>query len=271
MGAAGSGGIIPPMPARERVFRTEAVVLRRHDFGEADRLLSVYTPERGKLRLVAKGVRRPRSRKAGHLEPLTRTSLMIAVGRDLDIVTQAEAIETFPGLRQNLLLLGQASYAVELVDRFTLDEGDSRVLYRLLVETLTRLEEGRAPFSVLRFFELHLLEIVGYRPELFRCLGCGGEVLPKDQFFAAALGGVLCPSCGPQHPGARPLSLSALKVLRHLQRSGFETAAAPNVRPAVRQEVEGLLEEYITAILERRLHTPAFLLAVRRLEPDPAG
>jgi DNA repair protein RecO (recombination protein O) len=259
------------MSGRERVFRTEAVVLRRLDLGEADRLVTVYTPDRGKLRLLAKGVRRTKSRKAGHLEPLTRTSLLVARGRELDLVTQAEAIEPFPSLRNDLLRLGYATYALELVDRFTLEESDSRTLYQLLVATLGRLEEGREPFAVLRFFEVHLLETAGYRPELFRCLGCGAEAQPQDQFFAAVLGGVLCPDCGPKHPGTRPMSLSALKVLRHLQRSAFEAAAAPAIRPAIRLEVERLLEEYIAAILERRLHTPAFLQAVRRLEPGPAG
>ncbi len=259
------------MPGRERVFRTEAVVLRRFDLGEADRLVSVYTPDRGKLRLLAKGVRRTKSRKAGHLEPLTRTSLLVARGRDLDLVTQAEAIQSFPGLRSDLLRLGHATYALELVDRFTLEEGESRVLYQLLVATLGRLEEGREAFSVLRFFELHLLETVGYRPELFRCLDCGRETRPEDQFFANNLGGVLCPACGPKHAGTHSLSLSALKVLRHLQRSAFEAAAAPAIRPAIRLEVERLLEEYIAAILERRLHTPAFLRAVHRLEADPTG
>ncbi|HET7010637.1 MAG TPA: DNA repair protein RecO [Anaerolineales bacterium] len=259
------------MQGRERVFRTEAVILRRHDLGEADRLLSVFTPDRGKLRVVAKGVRRTRSRKAGHLEPLTRTSLLIARGRDLDIVTQAEAIETFPGLRSNLLQVGHASYAVELVDRFTWEEGEGHSLYHLLVDTLSRLEGGRDPFAVLRFFELHLLETVGYRPELYRCLGCSAEIQAQDQFFGPVLGGVLCPACGPRQPGTRALSLSALKVLRHLQRSAFEAAAAPAIRTGVRAEVERLLEEYIAAILERRLHTPAFLRTVRRLEPDPTG
>lgn len=258
------------MSARERVYRTEAVVLRRQDLGEADRLVSVYTPEHGKLRLIAKGVRRPRSRKAGHLEPFMRTSLMIARGRELDIITQAETLQEFRVLRRDLGRLAHASYAVELVDRFTRDEGESRSLYRLLVETLERLDAGRLPFSVIGFFALHLLETAGYRPELFRCLGCGREILPEDQHFASALGGVLCPSCGPRQAGARPLSLSALKVLRHLQRSGFEAAAAPRIRLVVQREVEALLEDYLSVILERHLNAPAFVRVVRNLSPDPA-
>ena len=140
-----------------------------------------------------------------------------------------------------------------------------------MVETLERLDAGRPPFAALGFFMLHMLETAGYRPELFRCLGCGSEILPQDQHFAPLLGGVLCPSCGPRQAGARPLSLGALKVLRHLQRSGFEAAAAPRISQAVRLEVEGLLEDYASVILERHLNTPAFVRIVRSLTPDPAG
>ena len=235
--------------------------------GEADRLVVAYSPDRGKLRLVAKGARRPKSRKAGHLEPFMRAILLIARGRELDIITQAEAVETFPALRNDLLRVGQASYVVELLDRFTLDEGGSRPAYGLLLEALGRLSEGRPAPSVLRYYELRLLELMGYRPEFFRCVQCLSEVRPEAQYFSPALGGVLCARCGRGHQGgSRPLSLEALKVLRHFQRSDFAAAAAPEVRPEVRQEVEDHLEAYLTHLLERRLNSPRFLRQVLALE-----
>jgi len=256
----------PSMSGRERVFRTEAVILRRQDLGEADRLVVAYSPDRGKLRLVAKGARRLTSRKAGHLEPFTKATLLVARGRELDIITQAEALETFPALRTDLQRVGQASYVVELIDRFTLDEGGSRPAYTMMLEALERLAQGRSASAVLRYYELRLLELMGYRPEFFRCVQCSAEVRPEAQFFSSALGGVLCPQCGRGHPGARPLSLEALKVLRHFQRSGFEAAAAPDLRQAVRQEVEEHLEAYLTHLLERRLNSPRFLRQVQALE-----
>ncbi|MBI4630353.1 MAG: DNA repair protein RecO [Chloroflexi bacterium] len=91
------------MPSRERTFRTEAIVLRRKDFGEADRILTLFTPELGKIRAVAKGIRKPASRKAGHLELYTRSRLLVAKGRDMDIVTQAETVESYRPLREDLL------------------------------------------------------------------------------------------------------------------------------------------------------------------------
>ena len=100
------------MPTRTRTQRVEAIVLRHHDWGEADRLLWLFTRQIGKLQVVAKGVRKPRSRKAGHLEPFTRVELLLASGRELPIITQAEALEAYLTLREDLVRLGYASYVV---------------------------------------------------------------------------------------------------------------------------------------------------------------
>jgi DNA repair protein RecO (recombination protein O) len=242
--------------------------LRRQDLGETDRLLTIYSPDRGKLRVVAKGVRKPRSRKAGHLEPLTRARLMLARGRELDIITQAEALELYPSLRDDLTRLGQASYAVELLDRFTVEEGESQRLYDLLVDTLDRLTEGSEAAVVLRFFELRLLDLVGYRPELVKCVGCSEEIRPQDQFFSAALGGALCPGCGGGQRDTYPISLAALKVLRYYQRNAYAVVAAVSIRPAVHAELNTIMENYLSYLLERRLNTPAFLRRVRELAQE---
>jgi DNA repair protein RecO (recombination protein O) len=247
------------------VYRSEAVVLRRQDLGEADRLLTIFTPDHGKLRVVAKGVRRLRSRKAGHLEPLTRARLMLARGRNLDVITQAEAVELFTALRGDLERLGQAFYIVELLDRFTVEEGETQRLYDLLLNTLGRLAGGDDGRVAVRFFELRLLELVGYRPELFRCLGCGEELQPQDQFFSVAMGGILCPSCGTGRTHAHPISLAALKVLRYYQRNAYAVAAAAKIRSKVHAELDELLESYLTYLLEKRLHTPDFLRRVNEL------
>ena len=99
-------------------------MLRHSDWGEADRLLWLYTRQHGKLRALAKGVRKIRSRKAGHLEPFTRVALLLARGRDFYIVTQAETVDPYLSLREDLKRLGYASYVVELLDRFTYDEDE---------------------------------------------------------------------------------------------------------------------------------------------------
>ena len=124
---------------RERLYRAEAIVLRRMNLGEADRLLTLYTPEWGKIRVLAKGVRKPTSRKAGHLELFTHSRLLIAKGRSLDIVTQAETITPFLLLRKDLIRTSYAYYVAELVDRFLEEGEESPALFRLLLESLGHL------------------------------------------------------------------------------------------------------------------------------------
>lgn len=250
---------------RQRVLRVEAVVLKHSDWGEADRMLWLYTLEMGKIRALAKGVRKIRSRKAGHLEPFTRSSLMLAKGRDLLLITQAETVEAYLPLRQDMAGITYASYVVELLDRFTYEEGENRALYRLLNETLQRLAGDFDRDLVLRYYEIRLLDLVGYRPQLFHCLGCENEIQPEDQYFSSEAGGVLCPKCGLVHPGARPISMTALKYLRHFQRSSFSEAQRARLTPEINRQVEQIVQNYLTFLLERGLNTPAFLRRLRQV------
>jgi len=249
----------------ERSLRVEAVVLRHSDWGEADRLLWLYTRERGKLRAVAKGVRRLHSRKAGHLQPFTRVALLLAHGRDFWIVTQAETVMAYLPLREDLLRTGYAAYAVELLDRFTYEEGENRALFQLLTDTLQRISDGEDVFLVSRYYEIHLLDILGFRPQLFHCVGCNKEIQPQDQFFSPGLGGVLCPACGRRTPDTRPISMRALKFLRYLQRSSYSQARRAPISASVRSEMENLLQYYLTYLLERGLNTPAFIRVVKNM------
>ncbi len=269
-------GIIPRVADRNRLYRSEAVILRRQDLGEADRLLTLFTPTKGRVRAVAKGIRRPGSKKAGHLEPFTRSRLQLARGRELDIVTQAETISGYPGLRSELIRLGQAAYAAELLDRFGVEESDNQAIYQLMTDTLERLDQDPLPENALRYFQIRLLDLVGYRPELQRCVGCGEPLKPVDQFFSAMEGGVLCPNCGPANHQARPLSLPALKVLRHYQRSPYPEASRLELSPPVAQELEATIESYLSYLLERELKAASFVRRVRRLgvgrlEPHPSS
>lgn len=252
------------MPREARSQRVEAIVLKHADFGEADRLLTLYTREQGKLRALAKGARRPGSRKGGHLEPFTRTRLQLATGRDLFIVNQAEAIENYSTLTENLEALGYASYVVELLDKFSADHDANQPVYRLLRDTLSRLAAGDELQLAVRYYEVRLLDQVGFRPELQNCLNCKELIQPQGQFFSFEQGGVLCPNCAPRDQGARSISLEALKVLRHLQRSSYEDAKRAKPSPQVQVELESLMNAFVTYLVERSLNTPRFLHRVRR-------
>lgn len=252
------------MIARERSIKVSAVILRHTDYGEADRLLWLFTRERGKLRAIAKGVRKMRSRKAGHLEPFTHASLQLALGRDLWIVTQAETIEAFLPIRENLELTAYAIYVLELLDRFTYEEGEYVSLFQLLLDTLHRIQNEEDVFLAVRYYELRILDLVGFRPQLFTCVECNETIKAEDQFFSAEKGGVLCPRCGVNAPMSRPVSMESLKYLRHFQRSPFKEAKRAHLSSNVKREMENLLQYYLTFLLERSLNSPEFLKIVRK-------
>lgn len=247
-----------------RSYRVTAVVLRHADWGEADRLVTLFTREQGKVRALAKGARRIRSRKAGHLEPFTQVSLQMARGRDLPIITQAETIEAYLPIRDDLLLTGYAAYVLELLDRFTYEETtESSASFRLLVETLGRIASEPDPWVVVRYYEMRLLDALGFRPQLFHCANCQREILPEDQFFSPLSGGVICPRCGLGLPGLWPVDVNTLKFLRHFQRSSYAEARRANPSPDIRKTLETLMQGYFTYLLERELNTPGFLKKIR--------
>ncbi len=249
----------------DRLYRTDAIILRRSDFGEADRLLTVFSPERGKLRLLAKGVRKTTSRKAGHVELFMLTDMLVAQGRTWDIVSQAEIVEPYRDLRDDLEKTSSAYYLAELVDRFTEEHDPNQPLFELLALTLAHLGHGDDPFLALRYFELHLLSLTGYQPQLFFCLACNEALEPVENYFHIADGGTLCPNHGRDRPNAEPLPLAVLKVLRFLQTESWEKASRLQLNPNTRQQVENLLMRYITFILERQLKSVDFIRRLKRL------
>lgn len=243
-------------------------MLRHVDWGEADRMLGLYTREQGKLRAVAKGARKLRSRKAGHLEPFTRVALMLARGRDLWIVTQAETVDAYLPLHDDLVRTGYAAYVIELLDRFTYEEGENQAIYSLLVDTLHRISSGESNFTTVRYYEMRLLDYLGFRPQLFQCVRGREEIRPVDQFFSTREGGVLCPQHGGEVSDARPVSREALRYLRHFQRSSFTEAVRAQVPTVYQQEMETLLNTYLTYLLERGLNTPQFIREMKRGFPE---
>lgn len=247
----------------ERVYRSEALILRRSDFGEADRLLQLITPT-GKQRVVAKGVRKTTSRLAGHIELFTHATLLLAVGRNLDIVTQSQSIHSFATLRSDLARLSCAYYITELYDKIVQEEEENRPLFRFMVQTFTALDTTARLDLVLRVFELRLLHLTGYRPQLHRCAVCEDLLTEETRRFSPLLGGALCPHHEGQDRHALPMSLNAFKLLRYLQNGGeyeqpFGIVEHLSLSPVVRGEVMQLLRAYLRSLLERDLKSVTFL------------
>jgi DNA repair protein RecO (recombination protein O) len=249
---------------RQRVYRTPAIVLKRMDLGEADRILTFYSRDHGKVRAVAKGIRRGTSRSAGHLEPFTVTDVLFAVGRELDVVSQADTLEAFRQLREDLVLTTHAYYLVEVVDLLTEEREENRAVFDLLVDGFRELGESADHRQVLICFHLRLMDALGYRPELRECVGCHAAIAPDRNRFSPQQGGALCPPCGVQDSAARQIGVPALKLLRYLQQGGQSVQASPHVT----REAEALLRDYAEHIVERRLRTPALIARVSEMSAE---
>ena len=254
--------------ARPRTYRAEAIVLKRIDFGEADRVLVIFTRDRGKLSVVAKGIRRISSRKAGHLELFTYAEIQLARGANLDVVTEATTRNAFRGLRDDLARASHAYLVAELADALTEEGAQQPEVFDLLVQTFSALAEAADPRQVVDHYQIQLLDAVGFRPSLTRCLACREEIQPGKNYFSPFLGGALCPACGPGEPSARPIATDVLKVLRYFQRGGPPGSIRVRVPEVVAREVGRTLRELSERHIERRLRSPEL---IARLRAEPGG
>jgi DNA repair protein RecO (recombination protein O) len=252
-----------PVPDR-RLYVTDAIVLSRFDYGEADRILTLLTPELGKIKAIAKGIRRPTSRIGGSLEPLAELRLQLAKGRTFDVVTQVTMQHAWLGLRDDLEVTATAWYCAELVDRSLEERHAAEPLYLLLRRAYELLDAGMAPGRVARWFEMRLCDELGVRPEVDRCVECDRLLEPDDEVrWLPLLGGVLCSRhAGPSHAAAG-LSTDALKVLKAYQRMDVEALAGLRLPPAVEAEVERVLGDFVRHVMERDTRSRRFLEEVR--------
>jgi DNA repair protein RecO (recombination protein O) len=252
---------------RARLYTTEGIALRRMDYGEADRILTVLTPFAGKVRVLAKGVRRPSSRMAGHVELFNHAQLQLARGRDLEILSQATTLHSFQGIRENLISAAHAFHLAELADAFLQDGDPHPEVFNLLLWALSRLSDADGAAIIARCFELQLLNAAGFRPDLQQCLRCQAVIEPGNNGYSVAMGGVLCPACAPVVPDAAPIGSDTLKLLRYLQRTPRERVQLVQVPPGVLGEAERLMRRHIEFALERRLRATDFVRQASETAP----
>ena len=233
------------------LYRDEAVVLRTYKLGEADRIVVLYTRGRGKVRAVAKGVRRTRSKFGSRLEPGSIVQLQLYEGRNLDIVTQAERVVALESLRVNLDSYGRAALLLEIIDASTEDGESNPAIYKMLTGALRELDRAGNPL-VVPTFVARLLVLEGVQPLVDACVRCGAtERLVSIQIHE---GGVLCASCPRGEPISEPARLALQEVFEGRVRHVLDTTPA-----AVTQELETLAARLIEQHTERKLRASAVL------------
>ncbi len=254
---------------RSRSYKSRGLVLRQYALGEADRIFSILTPNMGKVRVVAKGVRRPRSKLRGHLDLTNVVDFWASRGRNLDIVTDAQVQDSHPRIHSDLTLLSSAVYVCELADSFTEEGSPSRSLYSLTITALDLLSDDEDAWLVSRWFEAWLLNVSGFKPELEACVECGDELEPGDHILDIGGGGALCPECRSLGVGGKArIPERAMRVLRLLQRSRrFRDVGAPRrLSDCLKGQVEAIHSRYIRSILERSLKSEEFVRRVAEVE-----
>ena len=229
--------------------KTEAIVLRTHNFSESSKIVTLYTQTYGKCKVVAKGARRPKSRLRGHLE--TASHIMAVFykkdGRELHTLSQSEIITAFHDMQFDPERFALINALCELLDRLTPLESESRAIFSLVLESLKVIETARKEKfnALLWFFELRLLGLLGFRPELHSCVGCRGEVGGRGAGLSLVRGGVLCTRCAVNDEEAYRLAPESLALLRHLQRIRAESITRVKISQKAATEIDNLLHAFL--------------------------
>ncbi|MDO8682001.1 MAG: DNA repair protein RecO [Armatimonadota bacterium] len=245
------------------VYRANGIVLRRTNFGETDRILTLYTREHGRLSAIAKGSRRPVSRLAAATELFNYGRYLLATGRNLDVVTQSETRESFPNIRNDIHRIAYSTYIVELVNGVVEDRDPNYELFDTILSCLYLLEGGVDPEIVTRSFELQLMMISGYRPHLESCARCGAPP-PKEKIgFSPSVGGVVCENCGDLPEDTIPIHRQTLDMMAKLLTA--EPAEIRDLRMSngIRVEMANVMRWYIRYRLERELKSSEFIQALK--------
>lgn len=230
------------------LYRDHALVLRTHRLGEADRIVSLLTEERGRVRAVAKGIRKTKSRFGARLEPMTHVSLQLYEGRDLHTITQAETLETFRAVREDLDRVARAGALLEVVDQIARDGEANPALFRMLLGALRSLA-ARDSVVIVAGFYWKLLSQEGFHPVLDECASCGATDGPLVAFDLGE-GGALCRSCR----RGDPVGERTLQLLREVLGGGLARALGEPASEAT-AELETLATRALEVHLERRLKT----------------
>lgn len=235
------------------LYRDEGVVLKTIKLGEADRIVTLFTRANGKVRAVAKGIRKTKSRFGARLEPYTQVALLIYSGRTLDTITQADIVEPFTGLRADYARLTAAAALAETVEKITPDRESAYSTYALLLGGLSALADtGRGTNgtgthggqgTVVPAFLAKILSLSGYHPQLSACASCSGR--GELRFFSPCLGGAICDVCRAEDRGAVHLGAARVRLMAHLLAADFGQRAEPDAILEITQALRRYAEYHI--------------------------
>jgi len=250
------------------IHKTRAVVLHTLDYGESDRIATFYTLEFGKVKGIAKGARRSRRRFANALEPFSCADILFSRkgGDSLAFVDQCDMIDHFSTIRSDLEKSMFASYLVELTGAFTVEGKKNELIFKLLIDFLSVMENGPFVPDLLSFFEIRLLHLSGYEPVLDRCALCNRPLEAESSYrFSNSRGGIKCSCCEAFHPSTPSLSIGTLRSLIHAKDMPVDRLSRLILSRQSAQESRRLLVHFIQHLLGRELKSLQVLKQLRQM------
>jgi DNA repair protein RecO (recombination protein O) len=245
-------------------YQADAIVLRRLDYGEADRILTLLTREHGKLAAIAKGARKSRTRMGSSLDLFGRSRMMLAKGANLDVVAQVERRGDVRHISGDLERTAYSCLVAEVVDKVLEDRHPVDDVFELVVETLGRLNSpDRLARADAAWFVMRMLDLLGYTPQLHSCASCGSALPEAAAWFSPLLGGVLCHTCAGRNQSGSALSVNGLKILRLMAAGEADLYDRLRVTPELLAEIEQALEAQMEYHLDRRLKSLDFIRSIR--------
>jgi DNA repair protein RecO (recombination protein O) len=239
-------------------YQSSGIILKTKNLREKDKLITIYTSDFGKIQAKAIGAKKISSKMAGHLEPITESSLAFAKGKILDTIIGATAINNFSEIKKKLESQAAAYYVLELINEFTEFSNPDEKIYCLLKKTMEMIDNLDLK-TTLRIFEVKFLKYLGFQPELNHCVVCQKKLKPQKNYLSGQLGGVLCPFCCKNDFNSKPISAEAIKVLKFFNRSSFDLAEKLKIEKKLEKELEKLSVYFLEFILERRIKSKDFL------------
>ncbi|AGB41790.1 DNA repair protein RecO [Halobacteroides halobius DSM 5150] len=239
------------------LFDTDAIVLRHYELGEADKIIVLFSRNKGKIRVVAKGVRKTKSSLAAGLEPFTYNHILVYQGKsDLGNLSQCDIKDSFSSLKDDILKMTAASYLAELVNELTVDHQPHQDIFDLLLLTLKLLDQLDEIDLLLRTFELKLLNLLGYQPYITACIKCGREVDQSVKFNLIA-GGLTCDKCASNQD--LRVSLGTVKFIEQLIKLDYRRLLRLKLPEYANKQLTNIIPAYIETITEKELKTISFL------------
>jgi DNA repair protein RecO (recombination protein O) len=243
-------------------YKTEGIVLKSIKLGEADKIITIYSSERGKISAVAKGIRKTKSKFGARLEPFSHVNLMLYDGRNLDIVTQVELISSFREIREDFDKVVYGAAMLDLLEKISPLEEKDEIVFDFMLSSLRAL--SIAPKNVpllLAAFDLKMMSIAGFRPNLTNCAVCSEEAagFKKEIVFSCEWGGLLCEKCGLSDIEAISISRTTLEAINEIMRREMEDVASLEVSERLERELLMLSQRHVKYYLQARLKSREYL------------